>query len=428
MSLPVGGKIVVIDDEMEEAMPLIEALSRKGYSVNYFSGDDSKLPAEPSADVRVVFLDIELVGTKATDPKSMTSKAASVLERLVAKETKYILVAWTKHSDVIDSLTEYLKTANICPIIDVIDLDKSDCFTEDKHGKDFDVAFIERKIDEKLQDLGMFKFFIIWENLVSKSSSKIFNDFTSLLPNGTSWDEEMSKIMYDLAKSYSGEQLVTTDLNAIAKSGLLTFNNIFTETLERAIKESDFSSSGLRNTGGGIAEEIKAEINSRLLFFSTIGEVRPGNIYRRNISKVDLSSALKEYVQQGKEGLFIAEGVIPILIEMSPACDYSQNKWETHRLLEGILCPVGSSEDVKKQLEKQAKTGDNLYPNKPPYLFFKWNGHIYRLVFNRRRLISLDIGKLEKLTPLFTINMSYLADIQHSIASHVSRPGTISLT
>lgn len=56
-------RAVVVDDERDEAMPVIEALSRLGIGSVYIRGDRLEdLPASPFPGVRVVFLDM-LLGT-----------------------------------------------------------------------------------------------------------------------------------------------------------------------------------------------------------------------------------------------------------------------------------------------------------------------------------------------------------------------------
>ena len=55
MILPEQGSIVVIDDRPDEALPIIQALSKKGVAATYYQGfDKAKLPDAPLKSVRMV--------------------------------------------------------------------------------------------------------------------------------------------------------------------------------------------------------------------------------------------------------------------------------------------------------------------------------------------------------------------------------------
>ena len=55
MNLSSSGRIVIIDDKLEEVMPLIESLSQMGAPYFYFSGNEDQLPKSPMKGIRIVF-------------------------------------------------------------------------------------------------------------------------------------------------------------------------------------------------------------------------------------------------------------------------------------------------------------------------------------------------------------------------------------
>jgi hypothetical protein len=66
MNLPGNGSVVVIDDKHEEALPLLKVLSKNQVPVTYFmGGDPDELPVHPLTDIRLLFLDINLVATSS---------------------------------------------------------------------------------------------------------------------------------------------------------------------------------------------------------------------------------------------------------------------------------------------------------------------------------------------------------------------------
>lgn len=106
MNIPENGRVVVIDDVIKEALPLIQALSRHRIPVTYFDGELDTLPDEPIEEVRIVFLDIVL-GTEVQDEKSRISKVVGVLNKIVGdKNGPYLIIIWTKHHKLIDELNK----------------------------------------------------------------------------------------------------------------------------------------------------------------------------------------------------------------------------------------------------------------------------------------------------------------------------------
>ena len=77
MVYPKCGKVLVIDDQITEARPLINLLSLKGIPTLYYSGKTEEFPESPFDDVRLVFCDLRL--TTALDVKSVVSNIVAIL-------------------------------------------------------------------------------------------------------------------------------------------------------------------------------------------------------------------------------------------------------------------------------------------------------------------------------------------------------------
>ena len=71
MLFPTCGKVVIVDDQVEEAKPLIKLLSKRGVPTLYFSGDCSDLPESPLMGVRLVFCDLKF--SAASDERTILS-------------------------------------------------------------------------------------------------------------------------------------------------------------------------------------------------------------------------------------------------------------------------------------------------------------------------------------------------------------------
>lgn len=104
MLFPRCGKVLVIDDQVEEAVPLLNLLGKKGVSTMYYSGSLSELPESPFNEIRLVFCDLKF--NVATDPKSVASNVFSILKSLISEENgpiyfwygvRTVLIIWTNY-------------------------------------------------------------------------------------------------------------------------------------------------------------------------------------------------------------------------------------------------------------------------------------------------------------------------------------------
>ena len=93
------GRVLVVDDQPEEAVPILTALAEVGVGAVYVRGDKvEELPRQPIDGIRLVFLDMRL--DEGGDQKSVLSKTLGVLQQCVpASPMPILVVCWTKHSE-----------------------------------------------------------------------------------------------------------------------------------------------------------------------------------------------------------------------------------------------------------------------------------------------------------------------------------------
>ena len=60
MDLPKNGSVVIIDDKIEEAFPLMNALAKRGVPYSYYDGKSKNYPEKTLDNVRIIFLDMHL--------------------------------------------------------------------------------------------------------------------------------------------------------------------------------------------------------------------------------------------------------------------------------------------------------------------------------------------------------------------------------
>ena len=414
MILPQNGRVVVIDDEEKEGLPLIRILAKRGVPTTYFLGHYDDLPPEPLLDVRLVFLDI-VIGTKQSD-KNTISTLQGILKRIIGpKSSPYILIAWTKHNELVEKIRNL---PGVCPPIKILNLEKAKC----KNGEDYNLDIIEAKLKQELEKAGVFHLFVLWENIVHKSAGRTIQEFASLNAHGGNWDKNLSNVVFHLAKAYAGAQLNENNKRGVIQNGLMTFSGTFLDTLETSIRDFNVSEIKMRfDSAGKISEEICAKINSKLLLLETLNTnaLHPGNIYENENNpghKVAIGDLFIKKLENYPEKDGFLKKLKYVLLEVSPTCDFAQGKWRKSRLLPGVMWPKAHFHKIKKK-------ADYIYESP----IFEKQGMVFKLVFDLRYLTSLSPNTMKKMQSAFRVKHELLVDIQSHLARHISRPGVTSL-
>ena len=86
MFLPINGRVAIIDNEIGEVEPLFKIFSKNRIPYTFVKGDDMDyLPEEndESNDIRLVFLDLNLLGNRTPEPKEVKSSLYPILKRVI---------------------------------------------------------------------------------------------------------------------------------------------------------------------------------------------------------------------------------------------------------------------------------------------------------------------------------------------------------
>jgi len=426
---PENGSVVIVDDRINEALPLMKVLSKIGISFKYFNGKLDELPDDPLNDVRIVFLDIELEGMEGvTEDKTKLSALANVISRIITSKCQpYVIIAWTKYQELVDDLGKYLNDLSplftIC--IDKSDcIDKSECSEYKDEGIKFNIDKISEKLIEKINEFGSFNFFLEWQNISNRSSGEIINDISSIYPFDDNWNNNTNKLLVKLAEAYAGKQV---DNENVWKYAMLSFNSLFLDIIESDIFTDNLGTDknmDLPQQSDLDDINIIGEINRRLhISIENNNKPVPGNIYssienmgvdKKNLIESIFDGDLNQFKEFKEKENLIREPEV-IHLEVSPFCDYAQNKWKRSRILSGVKWP--------KKYESKLKKADYIY--KTPLL--RIDGGLYYFVFDIRFLTSIEIEKLNNETSIMRIRKELLNDIQTKIAGHINRLGITSL-
>ena len=98
--LPINGRIAIVDDQLSQAAPLIKTLSKNRLPHTYFSGEVEFLPDtnDNDNDIRILFLDINLIDNSEHENKVLKSRLIPVINRIISLNNyPYIIVYWSRH-------------------------------------------------------------------------------------------------------------------------------------------------------------------------------------------------------------------------------------------------------------------------------------------------------------------------------------------
>lgn len=515
MIIPENGSIVIIDDEPEEAFPIIRALSKRGISSTYYKGNvKDDLPDKPTQYIRIAFLDLQLIET--SDEHQISKSVVNILKHIIPEENgPYILIVWSKNfAKYGEAVENEIKTIPHLIPATIINFNKRDCleekivslidsedfiksvlgnikgvFDEDNEqilsgaietalSNEFKTTFeakpnaieiIEEHIKKELIKAGVFHLFVIWENLAKKSAAKLVKDISGLVPNNDNWETNMRNVFKRMAIARVGRNVIPMDVQI--KESINTLNSSFIDSLESEIKKETLPTSITLDSNIITIEKIDGaeyalKKEEHLEFFTknedkmVSGETRqgllksldkdkkivqvdkdicqklitnydriptslntklhiettpsqdliPGNIYLNdNLSPEKKRQYLKTFFKAIPED--ISEYIL-IDLEVSPICDYAQDKWKRSRTLHGIIYP--------KEKENDLKNGNHYYPVEP---VFELEGNICKIAFDFHLFNALDKTIAKEKIVKYRFKREILLDIIAQLSAHVNRPG-----
>lgn len=426
MILPNNGKVVIIDDSHEEVKHLMHALTKERMPFLFFKdqgGDD--LPPEnyPIENVRLVFLDLDL-GLGVMGETEMIRIVQNRLVRIIKKNTPYVLVMWSNHEDRLsmELFKDFNTTFNEYKPIATCSLDKSVIRRTTVNI----VETIRNELKNCLAPLESFNAFLLWESIVNKSSGELVDSFTKIFDFNPQWDNNVKALFYRLAKANVGDtkvQLINDSEKLML--ALETINSAFIDIVEKNIRsESKLLNLRISEVNSNITASNLVHINTKLhlLTSTSLEHFQPGNIY---FPPLDDDNMIEEIVKNafidkgGSISNILASKPRVIKVDVTPVCDYSQDKGYT-RLLSAILIH-------EKFYELKKSPSKAFIYNLCPVLNIE--GANYYPVFDYRYFKSVKREFIEShfSKPIYKIRLQLLTDLQAGLSSHINRPGIISV-
>jgi hypothetical protein len=447
-----GTKIVVIDDKLDEVKNLLGILNKNGLAFTYYKGDEhAQLPDKPLSGVRLLFLDFVL-GTDGQSDRNKIAVLMNVMKTTIARGNgPYIILAWTKHDTPQDNLLalfkeEIMKSTDVLRPMAIINMEKRDSMES--------LSRISRNIRRNLNDNEILEILMHWENHAANASNEVLRTLSDISrPQPTqgetfdqfasTWNSQLERHIYRIAESFLGQNIKPDRQLLIAAQ--LSFTELFRDHIETIIRKGTKPFKKLTEKIGthkneNYTPDEKAYMNTSFLLISKdLDEtLQPGNIYRLEKISEKLKCEKKDcYINKTKlttravvseffSGKLVSyankkeliKKAIPILMEITPECDYAQNKWRHAKLVMGVLWPesAGGEDSLDRKINKKA--GFIYDP-----LTMKYKGEVYHLTFNANHMFNIGFSVFASVSPIMKARKELLVDIQHWFSRHLSRPG-----
>jgi hypothetical protein len=447
-------RTIVVDDQVEEATPLISALRQEGTPCLYYSGRHDDLPLTPLQGIRVLFLDLRLAGMEGQPIKMVVAALMGVVKRVVSEHNgPYVILAWTKHPDDLDDVREALSTLTAKPLI-IVPMIKAECRVQP--AGEYNLQLVREKLAEKMAELGAAGLLLRWEELVRQAAGNVLNEICCL-PGSTPL--QVAAIFSKLARASVGKAIEGLDGGAVAREALFAMSGMLDDSLERAICADETITLDLsEKSAPGIDDE---DINAKLLMSPNVTpSQRPGMMFSwrdpdpcplqirmvessmqpdawkdahellaampatpeptAEVTKAD-SKAVK--IAQRKKAAYdafqaLTETRTLFTVIVTPYCDYSQKKALRPKTCLGLFWPTRYFSYLQPKAEF-------LYVTPAVKLATPYDDK-FHLIIDLRTVAGADEQLLNE--PMLALRRELVLDIQNQLARQMSRPGTTAIT
>lgn len=442
-------RVVVIDNIEDEIKALADQLRSYDISVDmYVVGDDYQELPIFKKNRQLVFMDLMLDEDEGHIVTNI-SRVIQILNHIICDGFgPYGLVVWTKHTEKYEELlSRFTKaismTSNLVqnqvvsndadeisidihltnPPLFIIDIDK----IQFKSSGVWDFSNLMPILNQKIYESTASYFFLRWLSVTRQASQDTISDIYHLVSDYKSKEAEIKHVLCKLAKNHTGVNHLYPGLTADTYKAFSDIIHPRINALTSSEKLPDFSkidpSYKCENE-----ETILARLNA-ILFIDDVGidqnEIVPGNIYEvtdPNLPVVVFEGdriPFKRKNDQNKWEDYRTYTCIPIAIELTPPCDFS-NKKVYSRIIGGYIADVSAHSNPKEKISG----GDKGYIVSP--IFIPNDDNIKYIIFDFRYLYTPADEQLKdpsKFKVLFRANHSLFSDILQKFSSHAARLG-----
>lgn len=428
---------VVIDDQAEHIVEITTAFASKGIStlpVHYKDPTSAYKLCSDAAGVgpRVIITDIQMREGGTTPTRTDLANVTRCLKEIAQKiNGPYVILAWTSVPDSFDQLKEYVTRAfgdDIQMPVYFDSICKNACKPD---GAAFNADLILEKFSEHLDAQKQVKALMHWEKSILYAASSSVNE---LVEQDTGLS--LGKILYSLANQVAGANLHGHEAIAINEALIYVLKDKLSFLALNEASKTIWGEALNGQAGTALTYPQKAQLNSILHFDEHVDTsiTCPGDVWLINrpadfFKLVSSNAEAEAQVTKFKQEVYDHANAQLICMEISPACDFSNNKKPLKSMALGVIVP---KTDISNSAEGKLKKREGLliipitYSNEPSVLIISKK---YVMAVTNAKIANLQrsyAGKVAIVQKILRMRETLLLSWIQSIASHNSRIGTVS--
>ncbi|UXM93975.1 hypothetical protein N5853_07510 [Bartonella sp. HY329] len=439
-------KIIIVDNEESELNRLASVIWKEGIACKALLYDT--LYDTPLKGVRVAFFDVNLTSliapnsqvydyNKDSSLRDIFANLAFAIQQYIANDNgPYTLIFWTKNQILINNFKVFMddrgKDYSMPNPIYIGCIDKSQFLHKESTGDNTLYSTIHDIIKKSPVHL--------LYDLEKKANQAITNTINELhtitLDANSTWTnpiDNIKKTFIEIAKNTIGEKHVKEHFGEGIISGLNPMINFHMEELITLCEDTRdlFQVSDDEMTSNGFNDvEKKYELNTVFHINKNATRCERGAVYACNndlqkkyigdeSDRLDWIKQLinfKDSTKDESEIQNIIKKIKFILVELSPACDYSQKKDRLLKFILGIKTP-----EIQRKLLSSSVPAYSYFPK----TLFKDQDKVFQLIFNFNYTISLPRSNINEPIGdlLFSFKKEYMDMLTTKYANHISRIG-----
>ncbi len=432
------GRYIVVDDQVEDLTPLVEALNRIGAPCLGIHFDVSK-PVEPKffAGVRILFFDLHLVPGQGTTPHARYGLIGQILADCISPwGGPYIMILWTSHVEEREAFAAYVEKitelADRRPLA-ILGLNKNEY--RESNGS-FAGARLRADIEKTIAGHVQLQALLAWESDVLAAAGATLATLGELIPESErtleKYPQALDGILSRFAVAAVGAQNVVKSIRGAVNSALAPIlldrilnqraseetNNLWERAVTRRDKlpKMDDRQVGRMNRMLHLAmpsAEVVIPTDWGAVVKVPMAETEDDAMRRRfGMRKAEI---LKEFRIKETDDVHC----MPCLLRIGAVCDYAQNKAGPIPYILGFIVPT--------TIKHQGSPPDAEFGKKSPIFELPSHKEPVRLVVNARFQVSLVPEDVERWEVLFRLREQFLAMVVAHISAYVTRPGIVKL-
>jgi hypothetical protein len=432
-------KILVVDDIDSHLEKLSKQFHDNGVGCKACKYD--AFYASPLKGVKIAFFDVNINPSGGGSDAQIYSSLATAIQQYISKENgPYALIFWTSNVDLIEGFKAYIQRRHkTCPKPFLISSIDKDVFLNNSNQQ------LQLKIQQILANETI-ELLFDFDDRLSEAASTTINKLYEIIPSDDRWGnnenliENFEKIFSRIATSVLGfEHAKKQPDKAIYEALLPVFNSEvlknapnrwaqFLVTLRDAATMGDIKSpdsfkesklnaifhienGNMKNDVRGIVLELSkaSQVTSKVINMPYLDWFKKTLRPKNNLDEAELNR--------------IAKRSKLIAIEISSACDYSQNKNRLNKYLLGIM--------IYKDDVKITKADDKLDTKSHPESTLKVstihiNNSDFEIWVNLNYVFGASTSDKKLSKPLFILKKEIMDMVGNRYANHVSRIGITS--